>query len=358
MKVNTKLSTYEVFALTNILLTMIITDTTPSIIAQNVGNAFWYVPLISFLIVFPSLLIFLYLLNKHDAEHLVDLLEILLGKFPGKLLAFLIFLLAFLTITFEKRSYVNQVKFLYFEQSSITIIFALLIIACIFGAIRGIKVIGYTAKILLPYFIISIILLAVLIFPSIVPDHIYPIFGYGLRDVIKEGILKGSLSSSFVILTMIMPAVREPKRFYKGGLIGIGFSMIQITFFYFLYTSYFDYHSIVTTPFPFHEITQYVKLGDFFTNIETLFLVFWLLVIFIRFILLLYLVSWLFGAIFNIDNFELLILPLAFLMMVIGLMPDNATTTEIVYRNQLLNLLTPVMVIFPYILLVGHFFKR
>lgn len=358
MKVNTKLSTYEIFALTNIAICMIITDTTPALLSQNTQNAFWLVPLISFIVVLPSILVLLYLLHKYDAEHLVDLLEILLGKFLGKALVLFIFLANFFLMAFDSRSYVSQIKLLYFEQSQLFSIFSILTVLCIFGAIRGIKVLGYTAKIFLPYFQISLVVLVILIFPSLIPDQIFPIFGSGLTPLIKEGISHGALFSKFFLLLMILPAVKEPKNFYKGALIGLFVSVIQIIFFFFIYTSFFNYNSIVTTPFPFHEIIRYIKLGQFFTNIDTFFLVFWLLSMFIRFILFLYLISWLFGATFNIKNFELLILPIGFLLMVVGLLPDNAITTEVLYRNELFILLTPIVIITPFVLLIRHFLKR
>lgn len=358
MKVNSKLSTYEIFALTNISIAMTITNTTPSLLAQTTRNAFWYVPLISFIVVLPSLLILLYLLHKYQAEHFVDLLEILLGKPLGKTLAFFVFLGNFFLIAFDQRSYVGQIKLLYFEQSQPFSIFIIFTIICIFGAVKGIKVLGYTAKMFLPYFLLSLVLLVILIFPSLIPNQIFPIFGSGFTPVIQEGVLKGSLYSKFILLLMILPVARKPKEFYKGAIIGLIFSVIQITFFFFLFTAFYDYDSIATTPFPFHEMTQYIRLGEFFTNIESFFLVFWLLMVFIRFILFLYLVAWMFGAIFNIKNFELLILPIGFLLMVIGLLPDNVIVTETVFRNGLFNRLTPFIIIFPLILLVCHFFKR
>lgn len=358
MRVNTKLSTYEVFALTNILIALIITDSTPSIIAQNTKNAFWYVPLISFMIMLPPLLILLYLLSKYNAEHLVDLFEILLGKFLGKTFAFLIFIINFLLMAFDNRSYVEQIKILYFSQSSSLIIFVFLTFVCVFGAIRGIKVIGYTAKILLPYIMISFAFLIILILPSIVPERILPIFGSGLSNVLEEGFLKGSLFSKFSLLLMIIPSVREPKAFYKGGLIGLLVSVVQIILFFFLYATFFDYNSVTSAPFHFHEITQYIRLGEFFTNIETFFLIFWLLAMFIRFILILYLISWLFGSIFNIKNFELLILPIGFLSMVVGLLPDNPSTTEMFFRDRLLNITTPFVIFYSLFLLMFHFFKK
>ena len=217
---------------------------------------------------------------------------------------------------------------------------------------------GYTAKIFLPYFLISLCLLVVLIFPSLIPQQIFPIFGTGLKHVIREGVSKGSIFSKFTLLFMLLPVVRKPKDFYKGALIGLIISVLQIMTFFLIYTTFFDYDSIATTPFPFHEMTQYISLGDFFTNIESFFLVFWLASTFIRFILFLYLTSWLFGAIFNIKNFELLISPLGFLLMLVGLLPGNIIETEMVYRNTFLDLTTPIIIIFPIILLVSHFIRR
>lgn len=358
MKVNTKLSTYEICALTVIFIGIKLSDTTPILLSQNTQNAFWYVPLLSFIIIFPFFLILLYLLKKNNAKHLVDLCEILLGKSFGKILSLLIFFLGFCLSALDYRIYVNQIKLLYFEKSSLLIIFILLIFISVFGAIRGIKVIGYTAKVFFPLLQFSLVLLIVLVFPSLIIERVYPIFGSGLDQVIHESVFKGSLFSSFIYLMMILPVVRKPENFYKGTIFGLIISVGQIVLLFFIYTTFFDYNSIEKTAFPFHDITLYIDLGSFFTNIETLFMTFWLLATFIHFILLLYLNTWFFGAIFNIDKFELLILPIGFLMMVVGLLPSNTVVTEFVYRNQLLNFTTIFIYIFPLILLISHFLKR
>src|SRR5699024_9770311 len=136
-------------------------------------------------------LILLYLLKKNNAKHLVDLCEILLGKSFGKILSLLIFLLGFCLSALDYRSYVNQIKLLYFEKSSLLIIFILLIFISVFGAIRGIKVIGYTAKVFFPLLQFSLVLLIVLVFPSLIIERVYPIFGSGLDQVIHESVFKG-----------------------------------------------------------------------------------------------------------------------------------------------------------------------
>lgn len=358
MRINTKLTTYEICTLTIIFIGIKLTDTTPSLLSDSTQNAFWYIPLISFIVMFPFFLITLYLLNKYKADHLVDLLQILLGKTLGKALAFFIFIFSFFLSAFDFRSYVNQIELMYFDKSSITIIFALLIFISIFGAIRGIKVIGYTAKVFFPLFQISLALLVILVYPSLVFERIYPIFGSGLSNVMYEGIFKGSFFSSFILLMMILPVARKPENFYKGTIMGLIISVLQIVFLFLIYATFFDYKSIERVPYPFHDVALYIDLGSFFTNIETFFMTFWLFAVFIRFILLLYLNTWLFGATFDIDNFELLILPMGFLIMVIGLIPDNIIVNEFIYRNHLLNLNTIFLFIVPVILLICHFFKR
>ncbi|WP_440897351.1 GerAB/ArcD/ProY family transporter [Amphibacillus sp. Q70] len=358
MKVDTKLSTYEICALTIIFISLKLSDTTPTLLAQTTQNAFWYVPLLSIIVISPFLFILYYLLAKYKARNLVDLFEILLGKFLGKTLAFFIFLYSYFLAAFDFRGYVNQIKLLYFEKSSINIIFVLLIFICIFGGIRGIKVIGYTAKVFFPFLELVLLLLVALTLPSIVVERIYPIFGSGLSHVLTESVSRTSLFASTILLMMIPSIAKKPENFYKGTIIGLIISAIQIVFLFFIYTTFIDYKSISKTPFPFHEIALYVDLGSFFTNVETFFMTFWLLATFIRFTLFLYLITWLFGAIFNIEKFELLLLPMGFLIMVIGLIPDNMIITELVYRNQLLSIASTTTFVFPLILLVGHFFKR
>src|SRR5690625_1320415 len=149
---------------------MIIINTTPSLIAETTQNAFWYIPLISFIVVLPSLIILFYLITKFDSYH-------------------------FFLLAVDLRSYVSQIKTLYFEQSQLISIFTILTLISIFGAIRGIKVLGYTAKIFLPYFLISLSLLVALIFPSLIPQQIFPIFCTGLTHVIRVGISKCSIFS-------------------------------------------------------------------------------------------------------------------------------------------------------------------
>lgn len=340
----------EMFTIIGLFIGMKVTDTTPTLFAQKSQNAFWLTPLISFLVILPSFLILLYLLKKAQNKNLIELMESIIGTKLGKSLGFLIFLSSFLLMGLDSRSYVEQIKLLYFPESPTTVLFFLFLCIAFFGAKKGLEVIGFTAKISYPFVKVSALILALLISVEVVWQRIFPIFGSGLPTILKEGTLKGSIFSELFLLTIAYTSFKETKHFRTGTLFGIFFVIIEITFFYFVYATVFDYNSIEKASFPFHDITQYVQMGEYFANIETFFMVFWLLAGFLRFIIYLYLITWLFGAVFNISEFEPLLLPISFLTLVVGMLPDNSVINELLYRDTVLNYVTPLFIVFPIIL--------
>lgn len=340
----------EMFALTILLVGLKFTDSTAALLSQEAQNAFWYIPLLAFMIMLPSFIIMLALLNKYQDKHLIELLEAILGRLVGKCIGFVLFLGGFILIALDSRNYAEQIQLLYFPNSDTLIIFTLFVLLCFFSAKKGFEVIGFSAKVFLPFIIISMLLLALLVFEHVVWERVFPIFGSGATIVFSEGLWRGSLFIEFFLLMMAYTVFRSRDDFLKGGSLGMIISISGITFFFFIYTTIFDYNSIEKISFPFHEVTQYVNLGDFFTNIETFFMVFWLLASIMRFVILFYLITWVFAAIFNINEFEPLLLPISYLLFIFGLLPDNSVMTELVYRNKLLDYMTPFIGLLPFFL--------
>ncbi|MCT2536969.1 endospore germination permease [Aquibacillus koreensis] len=350
MKDYKTLTTREMFALVTLLVGIKFADTTPALLAQKGQNAFWMIPIISFLIIFPSFLLLIYLLKRYKDKNLVELLEKVLGRFFGKSLGFLLFILAYATLIFDSRNYVEQIKLLYYPQSPTLIISIVFMAVIFFCAKRGFEVIGFTSWIGLPLIKFAVFLLAALIFKEAVWNRIFPIFGSGVQVIVMEGVKNSSIFLEFFLLTIAYTAFKDTKFFRRGSYFGGLFVIFEIILFFLLYTVIFDYNSIDKIAFPFHEITQYINFGDYFTNIETFFMVFWLFAGFMRFIILLYLITWIFGAVFNINEFEPLLFPFAFLALMIGVIPENAIVNELIIRDLLLDISTPLFVLFPFIL--------
>ncbi|SDK23684.1 GerAB/ArcD/ProY family transporter [Sediminibacillus albus] len=356
-KKESRLGAREGFAMITMMIGVKISNTTPSMFAQTGANAFWLMPLISMSVILPSVILLYYLLKRYKDKNLVELTEHILGKHVGKFVAFLLFVIFFTLLAIEGRSYTEQLKMLYFPESPTPFIFFIFFMIAFYGAKRGLETIGSTAWAFFFYIKASVILLAFLALREVIFARIFPIFGNGLVPLLTEGAKKASLFSDIFLLAMAYTAFDSTKKFRKGVFSGFAFVFLEMTFFFLLYCTIFDYNSIDKVAFPFHEITQYVNMGNFFTNIETFFMIFWLFAALIKYMIYLYLISWIFGAVFNIKEFEPLILPFAFFGIVAGMVPENAVINELVFKSNFMDMITPFLIFFPFLLWVTAKFK-
>ncbi|WP_058309213.1 GerAB/ArcD/ProY family transporter [Gracilibacillus massiliensis] len=350
MQNNGYLRIKEIAAMTLLLVGIKLSDSTPSLLAQEAQNGFWLIPLLSFICMFPGFLIMLYLLKKYRDKNLVELMEAITGKWIGKILGLFIFLFAFFTITLDSRNYIEQIKLLYFPKSPTIVIFFIFIGIVFFGAKKGIEVIGETSWIFLTVIKISASLVILLSLGEIVMQRVFPIFGSGLFNIVTEGVKKASLFAELFFLLIAYKVTKSSSMFSKGIIIASIITIFEITLFYFVYITVFDYNSIGKIAFPFHDLTQFLNFGRFFTNIETLFMVFWLFAAFLKFIIFIYLATWIFGELFAIRNFEPLLLPFSFLVIMLGLLPFNAVINELILRETLLTIMSPFFIVLPYLL--------
>ncbi len=347
----------EIAAMVLIIVGIKLSDSTLALLAQKAQNGFWLIPIIGFVCIFPSFLILLYLLKKYKDKNLIEMFEQLLGKWGGKILGIILFLFALFTTTVQSRNYVEQIKLLYFPESPTIAIFFIFFTVAFFGAKRGIEVIGYTTWIGLLFVKLSAFLIVILVFGDVVFERIYPIFGADFSIVLKEGFLKSSMFGELIFFLIAYLAAQDTKMFRKGSIIAACIAILEITLYCIIYVTVFDYNSVSKIAFLFHDITQFINMGQYFTNIETIFMVFWLFAAFLKFIILGYIIVWIYGAVFHIRNFEPLLLPFYFIIGSYGLLPFSSARNELVFHDQLLNTMSPFLIIFPYILLLVAFMK-
>ncbi|WP_208587118.1 GerAB/ArcD/ProY family transporter [Gracilibacillus suaedae] len=350
MQNNGFLQTKEILAITLIVIGSKLADSTPALLAQKAQNGFWLIPVIAFVCIFPSFLIMLYLLNRYQHKNMIELIETITGKWIGKIIGLLLFLFTFLTLTLNSRNYVEQIKLLYFPESPTEIIYLIFFGIVFFGAKRGFEVIGYTSWVALPIIKLSAALVIILIMGNIVIQRVFPIFGSGLPIMLSEGVKSTAIFAELFFLLIAYQSAKKTQMFTKGVIIASIIAILEIVLFYFVYITVFDYNSIGKIAFPFHDIIQYIQFGEFFTNIETIFMIFWLFAAYIKFIIFIYITAWIFGEIFAIRNFEPLLLPFSFLVIMIGLLPINSISNELVLHDSLITIMSPFLIILPVLL--------
>lgn len=349
-----KLGIREVLGIFLLLLGTKLSDMSPSLLAYHGKNAFWLIAVISFIIIIPVYFILLHMLTKLKDKNLVESMFFLLGKHLGFLVGFIFFLLALLLTIIDSRTYIDEINIIYLEESPITVLYFIFIGVCVFGASRGIETIGYTAWAIFPYIKLALLMLFFLSLKEVIWLRIFPIFGEGLGVLVTEGIKKASLFGGNMILFLIaFTSIKDAKDLKKASLISYCVGVTEITFFYIIYGTIFDYKSIDKVAFPFHELTSFVSVGVFFTNVETFFFGFWLIAGSIRFIVYLYITAWFFAELFSIKNIKSLLPIFGFMIIAIGIMPENSSKVLLIYRENILFALSIACMFLPFVMYLG-----
>ncbi|WP_413305516.1 endospore germination permease [Bacillus sp. 1P10SD] len=311
-------------------------DMTTTLLYGKALNAAWMVVLGSFLVMLPALVILNHVLGKFQQKNLMEIIYLTFGKYVGFLIGFGLFSIVLFATAIDTRSYSDQLITMNFPKTPLFALYGIFLVISFYLAKKGWESIGSVAWMIIPYIIIVMILLGFLLFAQGEVKRIFPLFGPGKIELAKISFSYTSIYGEAVALAMVYPLVKSRGVYTKGILLSLSMTVMGMALFYCLYSLVFDYRSIDKITYPFNEATRFVSLGSSIKNIETLYLTFWLLGIFIKFSIYLYVLSKIFGSLFGIGEFEQTIFPLTILVLLIGMMPENQIENVFVLRDKML----------------------
>jgi len=345
-KTTEKIGIREYVAILLIVMGIKLTDDTPAILVKKLGSAIWMAPLIIGLISIIPIYFTIRVVTLYENKNLYDCLLHLFGKFFGNIISFVTALFGFAAVIIDSGVYVDIIVSMYYERSPTVIIYIILISVCAYIAKKGIEQLGTIAWILLFYIAISIISALLFSLSDAKLPYLFPIFGPGVLEVLKESAEHISIYADFFYIALIAPFIVSNKAYKKGALISLTIVTIALTLSFIVFVAIFDYEGLKMLNYPYHELIRFVQLG-FLNNVETFFLPFWVVATFIRFAVYFYLLAVFFGRIFNIKHFEYIIPSLAAITVIIGMAPETPTFTIFFLRDSLLHLLSPMFVLLP-----------
>lgn len=346
-----KLGAREVMALVMLTIGIKLTDMTSTLL-YNVGkNATWMLPVISGAVLIPSFLLLLKLLKRYQDQNLIDITYHLLGKYAGFLIAITLFVISFAATILNARSNVDILSTMFFPETPLTAIFIMFVFTAYLIAKRGLMGIGRTAWVTLPYIKGALLVLLILIWAQLDWQFLHPLLGPGVVNLVKGGIVHSSIIGEILFVTMIFPYMKSYKKFKIGTLVGVLITIVELSAFFAIYVAMFDYPPIELLAYPFQQMTRMIQIARFVTNLEAVFLTFWVVASVIRYAIYLYITAILFASMLRIKEFEPLLLPLSCLTVLIGMLPENPTVTVLILRdNILINGSWPILFVLPILL--------
>lgn len=316
-------------------------DDLPAILYKPLYNAAWMTPIITGIIAIIPIYLLIKTMMYYKEKNLLEIIVHLFGKYTGFVVIFILWVIGSSAIIIDSAIYTDIIGTMYFTRTPTVVLYFVLIGVCAYGAKRGIEQIGSVARALIPYIKASFFLALILTMFHGNTDFLFPFFGPGEWEVIKESSIRLSIYGDILYLCLLTPYIRNANDFRKGTWIAFVILIAELTIAIFAYLILFDYSSVRMLNYPFHEVIRYINFG-FLANVEIFFFPFWLIATFVRFAVYLYLNGILFGRLFRIKNFEHMIPSLASLFLLIGMILENESVALSEIRNLLLIVVTPL----------------
>ncbi|MHB8065406.1 MAG: GerAB/ArcD/ProY family transporter [Ruminiclostridium sp.] len=328
-----KFGTIEAVALTTVVLITKAFYTSIRVLVKATSTSAWFATLIS---CGGSILLFLlvYLLMKRfPNKELLEIFEIVTGKFIGKLLA-LVFSAYFVYYAGSSlREFVEMIKAYvlpYTPPSAIILVFLGVVVFFAYEGLEGIARMAYVSFIII---LIGLALILVLPMPFYNVDNLFPLAGYSLQTTLYAGLLRISAYSDVIFLAFIINAIHGVKQFKKVGLLSLALSGAIISATIFCSLLAFEFTQASENLSTLFQLSRIIYFNRFFQRVESIFIFIWVVASIINVALAFYMAASIFCKTFNIPDHRPSLLLFAFCTFTITLLPESLS--EIVENNVL-----------------------
>ena len=354
-----KIGVIEIASIGFVLVSIKIADTTMHSFIQRGETGAWLLNLIAGLIALASVALILVVARKHQGKSFLEILKIYFGRLLGTVIFFAFFLSIFIATIYHALIGLSGISIFLLPKTPDIVVYTLGFLTVMFIALRGLETLGRATWAFAPFYFLTFIFIIIL---SIVSDttlawqYNFPILGQGFKDMAYHGVIMSSHYGEFILLFVLLPFVRSYKEFKIGTLVVTIYSIIATSIFLFLLISIFGYPTIDHVALPFHDLVRVFNIGKYLYNLESFFLYIWATAETIRFAIYLYLVSYMFSQFTNINEHEPLIIPITFLIYILGfLIPGIQMAYEA--RKVLLNYAWVLFAVLPFMLWILSLWK-
>lgn len=227
--------------------------------------------------------------------------------------------LIFIVYTFFTAFYLNQyietVKTISLVDSSVYFIGGIFITVMIAGALSGIKALARSHALFIPFICISLLALISGSFSSLNPYLLFPVFGKGGGNLLKNGFFLISVFTEFSGIFILKDNFKDLKDFRKTGFYSIIISfIICITVQLSYIMSFAENFNFEKYP-PVFQIIRQVESGQYFQRFDSLFLIMFSVSSFLYLGSQLFISSLAFSKAFRLTTNRYSVLPISFIII-------------------------------------------
>lgn len=303
----------------------------PSLVIELVGTAGWYMTLISALVAIVLFLILYMLLKRFPGKNIMEINDIVLGRFAGSIVSFILFAFLLVVASINLREFTEILKIFVLPETPPSFIMLVFIISIVAISFAGLETLVRYAKLLIYLLSAGFIIVIIMSIPNFGLNRLFPILGRGLDTTIINGVLRCSYYGEVVLLGIIASSLQGAKNIKKIGLYGIFISGLVTSLSMLSFGMVFPYNTAQELVSPMYAMASNVHLGKFLQHMEPIFVFLWNFSSFIEVSALFLGALIIYCHIFKISDKRPIILPMATVLFCLNLVPKGISEVFSIY---------------------------
>ncbi len=259
-----------------ILINHIILNLPTSIIASCGSSSLINIVFV-FIIAFLITFLVSKLLKNFPNSNILDISNFLGGKI-FKFIIGILFLIYFILIgSILLRSFCENLKIIYFQRTSISLILAMFFIGVLIVNKLNFKAIIRSSMLVLPIILFSIFFIFISNLKNFTFESIFPILGNGFNPTFLSGMSNIFAFAGIAFIYFLPPLIAKQEALKKVSLISICISgiylLLSVATLLFMFPVTLASEEIM----PLYLASRYIEFGSFFQRLDAIFLLIWIL---------------------------------------------------------------------------------
>lgn len=274
---NTRIGKAEAISLiVTIMINHTILNITKSIITNTGSSALLNTIYVSIIALITSYIICT-LLNKFPTFDILDISNLLGGKFLKSLIGilFLGYFIFFSSILLKNFSICLQI--IYYPNTNISFIVIFFLVGAIFVCRLKYNALFRSNLLILPFVIISMIILFVGNINNFSFENVFPILGNGINETFFIGFSNIFAFQGLLHILFLPPRLKDVTELRKITLLSILFSALYLILSICIIIFMFNADVNSTLLMPLYSAVRYIEFGKFFQRLDSVFILTWII---------------------------------------------------------------------------------
>lgn len=271
-----KISVRQLFFVFTIIVSSPATRFLSKYMAVNAKQAGWVSPLVCTIPFLALLFIIDSLLKKYQDHSMSDIIEILMGRFIGRLVCVFYLLMTIYFTAMYTRYYVERLTSSIYPYINNSLLIILTLIPIAYMLRSGFTVIARMSEVLLPFIGAMLIMLSSFLVSKVRTDNVLPVYFNDIVPIVKSSLAPAAILAFLFYLFFLSDNIVNLKSLKPFGYITAYVNISSITLLSFITIGVLGASLTERSPMPTLAVVKQISLMDTIENIEAIIVAIWI----------------------------------------------------------------------------------